>query len=350
MVFSSSYLYAKENFGSSTYFFIKQIIYCIVGVGVCLVVSKTRPQFWIKYSSYINLVACFLLILTFVPGVSVIAKGANRWIYIAGLSLQPGEFVKYSMILHAIFYFENFFDFSLKQKLLHGASLTLPMGLLLLQPDFGTFFICCFIIVVVCYLGSFPKKFLYYGIGVFSVIVPVIMLSSPYRVKRLLAFMDPWKQAKGTGFQVIQSYLAFAHGSWFGQGLGNSNEKLFYLPEAHNDFIFSVVGEEMGLIGVFLVIALFMTFIYLGLKLAASLKEKWGYLLIATIIITLGFQALLNMGVVLGLLPTKGLNLPFISYGGSSLVSNFFGIGIILSVVRQVAKGEYSIYCTSEKI
>ena len=156
-----------------------------------------------------------------------------------------------------------------------------------------------------------------------------------YRIERLLTYLDPWKNPKTSGFQIIQSFLAFANGGIFGQGLGNSNEKLFYLPEAHNDFIFSVIGEELGLFGVTLMVGLFMTFIYLGLKIGIRMKNRWAFILVSTVIFTIGLQALLNMGVVLGLLPTKGLNLPFISYGGSSLVSNFFGVGLILSAVNE---------------
>ncbi len=163
-------------------------------------------------------------------------------------------------------------------------------------------------------------------------------------MKRLLTYLDPWKNPHGSGFQIIQSYLAFANGSLLGQGLGNSNEKLFYLPEAHNDFIFSVIGEEMGFVGVFFLVCLFIAFIYFGFKLILQVKDRIGVILGASIIFVLGLQALLNMGVVLGLLPTKGLNLPFISYGGSSLICNFFGIGLLLSVVKgyrdEIAKEE----------
>ena len=150
----------------------------------------------------------------------------------------------------------------------------------------------------------------------------------------MLTYLDPWKNPQGSGFQIIQSYMAFANGSFLGKGLGNSNEKLFYLPEAHNDFIFSVVGEELGFIGVFIVICLFLAMIYFGFKLVLKLSNRTAIIMGSAIVFVLGIQALLNMGVVLGLLPTKGLNLPFISYGGSSLICNFFGIGLLLSAVK----------------
>ena len=160
------------------------------------------------------------------------------------------------------------------------------------------------------------------------------LFTASYRIKRILTFLDPWKNPKTSGFQIIQSYLAFANGSLFGQGLGNSNEKLFYLPEAHNDFIFSVIGEELGFIGVFCIVILFLSALYLGFKLALQMKKRPALILASSAIFILGLQSFLNMAVVLGLLPTKGLNLPFISYGGSSLLSNFLGIGLLCSAVK----------------
>ena len=147
--------------------------------------------------------------------------------------------------------------------------------------------------------------------------------------------MDPWKNPKTSGFQIIQSYLAFANGSFSGQGLGNSNEKLFYLPEAHNDFIFSVIGEELGFLGVFLIIAMFVCLIYFGYKFALQLNSRLAFILASTVMFSLGLQSVLNMGVVLGLLPTKGLNLPFISYGGSSMISSAILFGFLLSLTKQ---------------
>jgi cell division protein FtsW len=184
------------------------------------------------------------------------------------------------------------------------------------------------------FMSSFPRRYFYCSLFIGGLAGIFILFYKAYRVKRLLTYLDPWKNAQGSGFQIIQSYMAFANGSLFGQGLGNSNEKLFYLPEAHNDFIFSVIGEEIGFIGVFLIVCLFIAFIYFGFKLVLQVRDRIGLILGASIVFVLGLQALLNMGVVLGLLPTKGLNLPFISYGGSSLICNFFGIGLLLSVIK----------------
>jgi cell division protein FtsW len=279
-------------------------------------------------------VASIIVALTIVKGIGNSAKGASRWLSLGGFSLQPGEIVKFTIILSSLSFFENWNKMDNKEKLKHGGSILLPLALLVKQPDFGTFFICFVVISFVCFMSSFPRKYFYYSMISGGLIGVVILFSQAYRVKRMLTYLDPWKNPQGSGFQIIQSYMAFANGSAFGQGLGNSNEKLFYLPEAHNDFIFSVLGEELGFVGVFFLISLFLAFIYFGFKLSLKIKDRVGLILASSIIFVLGLQALLNMGVVLGLLPTKGLNLPFVSYGGSSLLCNFVGIGILLSVLQ----------------
>jgi len=190
------------------------------------------------------------------------------------------------------------------------------------------------VIGFIAYLSSFPRKYFYTTLVVGFIGAFGILISAPYRLKRLMTFLDPWRDPKGSGFQVIQSFLAFANGSFFGQGLGNSNEKLFYLPEAYNDFIFSVVGEELGFLGVFVTILMFLSFIFIGFKISITLKSRVGSIMASTIIFVIGFQAFLNMGVVLGVLPTKGLNLPFISYGGSSMVANLVALGLIMATLK----------------
>lgn len=338
MVYSSSYIFAKEAYGSSTHYFYRQLIYLIISVFIAYVISKSKITFWIKYGFVINLLATLLLLGTFIPGISSTVKGANRWIYFGPLGFQPGELVKFTLILSSVKFFEEFSFMESKTKLWYATTLLFPMGLLLFQPDFGSFSICFLVVAAVCYLSSFSRKYFYFSLGAGFLLTIPILISQPYRVRRLFAFLDPWKNAKTSGFQVIQSYLAFANGSVLGQGLGNSNEKLFYLPEAHNDFIFSVIGEELGFVGVFSVIALFVLLLFFGFRLCLKMRQRKPFILASVIIFTIGLQSLLNMGVVLGLLPTKGLNLPFISSGGSSLIANFFAIGLFLAAVRYEVK------------
>lgn len=334
MVWSASFILAAEKFGSSLHYIIRQLCYLALSVGLAFIVSRTKYRFWIKFGYLINIVASLVVALTIVKGVGSAAKGASRWLTFGGMSIQPGEIVKFTVILSAISFFENWNKMDTKERLKHGASLFFPLVLLIKQPDFGSFSICFIVIAFVCFMSSFPRKYFYYSLIGGGIGGLMVLFSQAYRVKRMLTYLDPWKNPQGSGFQIIQSYMAFANGSAFGQGLGNSNEKLFYLPEAHNDFIFSVIGEELGFIGVFFIICLFIAFIYFGFKLVLQVKDRIGIILGSAIIFVLGLQALLNMGVVLGLLPTKGLNLPFISYGGSSLICNFFGIGLLLSVVK----------------
>lgn len=334
MVWSSSYILANENFGTPYHYIIRQLVNLFLAIIIAYTVSKTKYTFWLKYGYIINILASVVVALTIVKGIGSSAKGASRWLSFGGFSLQPGEIVKFTVILSALTFFENWNKMDNKERLKHGGTLFLPLVLLIKQPDFGTFFICFVVISFVCFMSSFPRKYFYYSLIGGGLAGVFVLFSQAYRVKRLLTYLDPWKNPQGSGFQIIQSYMAFANGSAIGQGLGNSNEKLFYLPEAHNDFIFSVLGEELGFMGVFILISLFIAFIYFGFKLALQVRDRIGIILAASVVFVLGLQALLNMSVVLGLLPTKGLNLPFVSYGGSSLLCNFFGIGLLLSVIK----------------
>jgi cell division protein FtsW len=340
MVYSSSYIYAREHFGTSYHFLIKQSAFLIIGVGISFILSKTKYNFWYKHGYKINFAAALLVMCTFLPGIGISINGSRRWLDLMFMSLQPSEIIKFTMILASIKFFEEFNQNTKNDKMIYGLNLFLPLVLLALQPDFGSFSICASVIMFTCFLSSFPRKY-FYSLLVTGFIGGVILLiSAPYRVKRLLSFLDPWSDPKNTGFQIIQSYLAFANGSLTGQGIGNSKEKLFYLPEAYNDFIFSVIGEEMGFFGVFAIVLLFLSFIYLGFKLAITCTSRRSFIFIATVTFLLGLQAFLNMGVVLGILPTKGLNLPFISYGGSSLIANLIGIGLIISSLKNRDKLE----------
>ncbi len=334
MVFSSSYMYARDQFGSPTHFLVKQLYFIALGTFAAWVLARTKVSFWYKYAYEVNSFFIGILFLTQVPGIGVAMKGSQRWLNLGFMNLQPGEFVKYSMIFAAIKYFENFQNYDQKKKIVYSLGIFLPLALFLKQPDFGTFAIASMIIAFIAFLSHFPRKLFWSATAIGFVSAVGLLFAAPYRVKRILVFLDPWKDPRNAGFQIIQSFLAFANGGITGQGLGNSNEKLFYLPEAYNDFIFSVVGEEIGFAGVIGFVLLFLVFIFLGFKLALSLKSRLSGMMVCSIVFCVGFQAFLNMGVVLGVLPTKGLNLPFISYGGSSMVANLAALGLIFSAIR----------------
>jgi cell division protein FtsW len=334
MVYSSSYIYARETFGTSHHFLLKQLIFVAMGFSAAFVVAKSRFNFWYKHIFKLNILASFLIVLTFVPGVGLALKGASRWISLGPINFQPSEIVKFTVLICAIKFFEGFEKRIKNDNILLALNLTTPLLLLAIQPDFGSFLICLTMIMYACFLSDLPRKYFYSLVGTGFVGACIILISAPYRVRRLLTYLDPWSDPQNTGFQIIQSYLAFANGSLTGTGLGNSNEKLFYLPEAYNDFIFSVVGEELGFIGVFVIVCLFISFVLFGFRLAIKCNIKKNYMFISSVIFLISFQAFLNMGVVLGLLPTKGLNLPFISYGGSSLIMNICAVGMIISALK----------------
>jgi cell division protein FtsW len=216
------------------------------------------------------------------------------------------------------------------------------MILLLRQPDFGTVVMLGVVLFILLYLAGTPIRILGATFSGAVIVAAYLALGTEYRRQRLMTYLDPWKDQAGKGFQILQSFVGLHHGGLTGVGLGNGKEKLFYLPEAHNDFIFSVIGEEMGFLGVALLIITFFMFIYLGLQIAWRAekihRDPFGYLLASAITLSLGLQAFVNMAVVLGLLPTKGLNLPFVSYGGSSLLVDLAAVGILLSVARGPAR------------
>lgn len=300
------------------------------------------PIEWIKKNIIpITVFSLGLLVIVLIPGVGARVGGAQRWLRLGLFNVQPGEIAKFGMIL--------FSSYQLSRPELNllnpKQGLTYPLIapaiavlLLLLQPDFGTCVMILLSVGVLMFMGGVTKKYLF-GLSLLGFISGLILvLSTSYRRARLMTFLDPWRDPTGKGFQVLQSMLGVYQGGIFGTGLGNSKEKLFYLPEAHNDFIFAVIGEELGLMGVMLVVCCYLFFIYRGLKVAQvryrDYQDVFGSLVAAGITLSLGLQAFINISVVLGLVPTKGLTLPFISYGGSALFINLFEIGILLSLSK----------------
>ncbi len=350
MVLSASYMHARDKLGSSFYFFYRQIAFCGFGLCACYFLSRTRFQFWLKYSYVLNFMVTILLLITLFSSIGINVKGSYRWINLGIIFIQPGEFIKYSILLVALDFFDNFFRYTQRQKIIKGMMIILPMVLLLCQPDFGTFAICMFGTAFVCFMSEFPRKW-FYGLLVSGIFLGIVAaLSAPYRMQRIMTYLDPWKDPQNSGFQIIQSYLAFANGSIWGQGIGKSIEKLFYLPESYNDFIFSVIAEETGFIGVLLLVLLFLAFVFFGLKMAIAAKTRKAVIVMTSIVVTIGFQAFLNMAVVLGLLPTKGLNLPFISYGGSSLMASLCAIGLMFAAKNITFSQQNETSNTNEKL
>ncbi len=337
MVLSTSYLYSQERFSDGTYFFRKQL--AAVGVGMtALFISALIPPATYRRLAY-PLLGLSLLILTLVvvPGIGLSRGGARRWLSLGGFIFQPAEFAKISLVIYLAH------SLAKKQEKVRTFALgVLPhlivgglfMGLILLEPDLGTTLILGLVLFLMLFIGGAHLSHLLLA-GLTA--LPILALSATgaeYRLRRLLTFLDPWGDASSSGFQIIQSYIAFGSGQLWGRGLGESRQKLFYLPEAHTDFIFSVIGEELGLVGALAILLLFGLLVMRGLRLAAKIEEPFGQYLAFGLTTLLGLQALIHMGVVMGLMPTKGLVLPFISYGGSAMVMNLIEAGILLSLSR----------------
>ncbi len=341
MVYSSSFIFAHERAGDGFIFIKRQIAYALVGIGLMILVSRLHYGAWIKLAYPLSLFSIFILALVLIPGLGSKVGGAQRWLSFFGFRFQPGEIVKLLLI---VFSASQLYRKQSKLSFFSAgvfAQLFIPMvcfGLLLAQPDFGTTAIVGFIIFLLMFLAGVHWKYLIALMGLGSLGLVTLLLSAPYRLNRLLAFLDPWKDPMGRGFQVIQSFLGFNNGEIVGVGLGNGKEKLFFLPEAHNDFIFSVIGEELGFVGVLALTAVFTFLMIRGFQISWQvLKEKedyFGFYLGVGLTLYLCLQAFFNMAVSLGLLPTKGMTLPFVSYGGTALVMNLFSVGILLSISR----------------
>ena len=346
MVYSSSFIFAQERTGSGFSFILKQLAFAALG-GAALIAAVQIPyERWKDWAYPILGSAAFFLILVLIPGIGAKVGGARRWIGLGGLRFQPSEWAKFAALVFVAR------QLTVKQAILSrflpsiGAVflLLLPLfGLLMLQPDFGSTMVIVGVSFVMLFLAGVPMLFIGGMLAVGASAASVLALSSSYRRARLISFLDPWSDPAGKGFQVIQSMLGLHQGRLAGVGLGNGKEKLLFLPEAHNDFIFSVIGEELGFIGVAAVVLCFLVLIYRGLQIARRCREirgdLFGMLLASGITLLLGLQGFVNMGVVMVLLPTKGLTLPFISYGGSALIVDLFAIGVLLNISRESAHG-----------
>lgn len=341
MVYSSSYIYAQERTGDGFAFIKKQLAFVVIGFGSMIWAIRTPHAKWKTWAYPISMTSVALLALVLIPGVGTRVSGAQRWLHFGFFNIQPAEIAKFSMILFVARQLDK--KKEILSRFVPGviAPFLIPlpaMGLLLLQPDFGSVVMIGGVIFLLLFIAGVPKRFLGGMILTGAALASFLILAAPYRRARLMTFLDPWKDPLGKGFQVLQSMLGVHNGGFFGVGLGNGKEKLFYLPEAHNDFIFAVIGEELGFIGVVSVIFAYCFFISRGLKIAGerikTYGDMFGGLLAAGITLALGLQAFVNIGVVLGLLPTKGLTLPFISYGGSALIVDLFAVGILLSISR----------------
>lgn len=348
MVYSASAVVGLERFGDPSHFGKRQLLFGTLGLLGALALMGTDYHRWrpLAYPLFALTLAALGAVLW--PGVGKEVGGARRWLSWGPLSAQPAELAKLSLVLFLARFLSGKGEKAFRSHFLPAAlavgALTLPV---LLQPDIGTGLLMGAVAFVLLYVGGVRPLHLWGTAGVLFPAVFGFVLSAGYRRQRLLAFLDPWGESQGTGFQLVQSYLSLGQGGWTGAGLGQGKAKLLFLPEPHTDFIFSVVGEELGFLGALGLLFLFGLLILRGGLAALRCQDPFGSLLAAGLTSLLGLQTLFHLGVVVGLLPTKGLPLPFISTGGSALFVTLVSVGLLLSVAgrnRERTQGERSRY------
>ncbi len=340
MVFSASSALAAKKFGNAYYFLNRQSIFVLLGI-CALLICRYFPYRWFRWPglSYgLMGLAMAMLVAVVHSGLGHTAGGATRWLRLGPLSFQPSEFARFAMIVYLAYSLSKKYEqgkdigkFSIGM-LPHLFFLMVFAALILGQPDFGSVVILSAITWIILFVGGVPIKQLILPLTGLLPLGYVIMTTAEYRIRRLMAFTNPWENPSGDGYQIIQSLLAFGSGGFWGTGLGKGYQKLFYLPEPHTDFIFSVIGEELGLIGVLVILGAYTLILKEGFVIATRTENRFGALIATGLTTAIGLQACIHMGVALALLPTKGITLPFLSYGGTSLVLNMAFIGILMNI------------------
>lgn len=341
-VYTSSYIFAVDKYGDGLLFFKKQLVFVLVGFGLMVALMKAPQKLILKYGWVFWAIAVFGLLLTFIPGVGVRVGGAQRWIPLGlGFRFEPCELMKVSLPLVCATFLSQSSDHWGKWTWpLRTLIVLAPIGLLLLQPDFGSFTICLMVLGTLLFVYGLPWKFVLASAIVAAPSFYFLVMNVPYRRARVLAFLDPFKNAESSGFQLIQSMISFQSGGLTGVGMGNGQGKLFFLPAAHTDFTLAVLGEELGFIGFILLLSCYGYLVWRSFQLAFSLKSLEQQILALGLTVTFAYSIFVNVGVTLGLLPTKGLTLPFLSYGGSSLIINCFLFGVLLNLFANFKPGK----------
>ena len=338
MIYSASYVWAEYKFQDPFKFVKNQGIFFLLGIFFMIMISKIPFSFFKKHCKKFFLFCIVLLIAVLIPGIGTVRNGSRSWFGIGSFGIQPSEFTKLAMILFTANYLTKHEKEMKKFKkgILPILGLTLFIFfLIMLQPDFGTGVILVIAIMGMLFVGGVPISF-FLKLGAIGVIGIVgLILAAPYRLTRILSFLNPWKDPLGSGFQIIQSLYAIGPGGLFGYGFLNSRQKHFYLPEPQTDFIFSIISEEFGFMGILIVASLFLLIIYRGFTIARNSSEPFPKYVAFGITFQIAFQAILNLMVVVGLIPVTGVTLPFLSYGGSSLLITLCGIGILLNISRK---------------
>ncbi len=336
MVYSASAVRAAQEQGSATHFVIRQAIYGVIGIVAMLVGANINYGFYKKIIYPVFGLTIVALILCFTP-LGLTINGAARWIAVGPITVQPAEAAKLALILWLSYSLAKKSDKIKSFSVGFLPHLLVPGFLILLcmlQPDFGTSTVIAIITFSLLFIAGAKLGYMLLAVLIVSPIAYSLVAMSPYRLARIKAFLDPIADRFGAGYQLSQSLYGFSAGGVTGSGVGDGLQKFFFLPEAHNDFIASIIGEELGMVGVWMVIAVFGVIVARGIVIAMRAKDEFGTYVAFGISTLIGIQVLANLGVAMGLLPTKGLNLPFVSYGGSALVISLFSVGILLNISK----------------
>jgi cell division protein FtsW len=352
MVYSASIATAESarvTGGEATYYLARHAAFVGAGLAAGLAAFQVPMRAWQRAAPWLFVAGVVLLALVLVPGIGREVNGARRWLPLGIVNLQPSELMKLGVVLYAADYAvrKHALLHSFRRGLLPMLGVMLVVGWLLLrEPDFGAFVVICAVAMAILFLAGMNGRWFAALAALATIGFALLVISSPYRVQRIFGFMDPWADAFGRGYQLSHALIAFGRGEWLGVGLGASVEKLHYLPEAHTDFLLAVVAEELGFAGVALVVAAFAWLVLRALAIgrrAADLERPFNALVAQGVAVWLGVQALINMGVNMGVLPTKGLTLPFMSFGGSALVTSCVALALALRVdweSRQLMRGQ----------
>ncbi|MCA1028375.1 MULTISPECIES: stage V sporulation protein E [Cytobacillus] len=337
MVYSASAIWADYKFDDAFFFAKRQLLFAVVGLVAMFFLMNVDYWTWRTWAKVIIIVCFVLLLLVLIPGIGNVRNGSRSWIGVGAFSIQPSEFMKLAMIAFLAKFLSEKQKLitSFKKGLVPSLGLVfLAFGLIMLQPDLGTGTVMVGTCIVMIFVsGARIKHFAFLGlIGIGGFVA--LVLSAPYRIKRITSFLDPWEDPLGSGFQIIQSLYAIGPGGLFGLGLGESRQKFFYLPEPQTDFIFAILSEELGFIGGTFVILLFALLLWRGIRVALGAPDLYGSFLAVGIIAMVAIQVMINIGVVTGLMPVTGITLPFLSYGGSSLTLMLMAIGVLLNISR----------------
>ena len=341
MVYSASVDYAMRTQGNSVYFLLRHVLYLAAGLIVVGMVLRTRVRWWEAAGPILLLVGIALLVLVLIPGVGRHINGSSRWLNVGLVTVQPSEFMKLFMVVYVAGYLvrkqEELRRFT--QGILTIGIVVAIVGVLLLrEPDLGSVVVICLTVLAMLFLGGIRFWHFLFVVGAGAGGMVALTLIAPYRMNRVTSFLDPWADPFNTGFQLVQALIAFGRGEWFGAGLGASVQKLSYLPAAHTDFLIAVIAEELGLVGVLAVLALYAIVAWRAFVIARQAEtvgQLYGARLAQGLGLLLVLQAMINLGVNMGMLPTKGLTLPLMSYGGSSIIVSAAAIGLLLLIERE---------------